>query len=172
MVISIKKGQRLRGVRSASKGARATVKTAAPKKINDLEDQHQIAAVQYLDKARFQHRSGELRPVLDYLMAIPNGGKRHITTARKLKAMGVKKGVSDLFLPVPMHGAPGFWIELKVADGKATADQLAWIDRMVDEGYAAIVVWGWVAAVRAIDSYLGGLYTAAGVRLKVDLLKG
>lgn len=172
MVISIKSGRRLRGVRSVSKGGRASVKTIVTKKSNDLEDQHQIAAIEYLDKARFRHRSGELRPVLDYLFAIPNGGKRHVAVAKKLKAMGVKRGVSDLFLPVPLHGACGFWIELKVADGKATADQLAWIDRMVEEGYAAIVVWGWVAAVRAIDSYLGGLYTAAGVRLKVDLLKG
>ena len=50
----------------------------------DLEHQVQVAICNYLD----------LRKVCYF--AIPNGGKRNIITASKLKAEGVKKGVPDL----------------------------------------------------------------------------
>lgn len=42
-------------------------------------------------------------PELRWLHAIPNGGQRDKITAGKLKAEGVKKGVLDVFLPLPMH---------------------------------------------------------------------
>ena len=40
------------------------------------------------------------------IFAIPNGGFRHITTAKKLQREGVKSGVPDLFIPVirPQYG--------------------------------------------------------------------
>lgn len=145
---------------------------ATRKKPDNKEERHQIYLIDYMDLAHFRHPDGSLRRVLDYLIAIPNGGQRHVAVAARLKAQGVKKGVSDMLLAFPLHEAHGLWIELKVDDNKPTAEQLAWIDRMVDAGYVAIVVWGWVSAVRAIDSYLGGLYTAAGVQLKVELLRG
>ena len=40
-------------------------------------------------------------PQLALIFAIPNGGKRHIGTARKLKAEGVRSGVPDIFLACP-----------------------------------------------------------------------
>lgn len=43
-------------------------------------------------------------PELRWLHAIPNGGYRDKATAGKLKAEGVKRGVSDIFLPLPMRG--------------------------------------------------------------------
>lgn len=43
-------------------------------------------------------------PELRWLHAIPNGGYRDKATAGKLKAEGVKRGVSDMFLPLPMKG--------------------------------------------------------------------
>ena len=41
-----------------------------------------------------------LHPELKLMYHIPNGGKRNITTARRLKAEGVKAGVPDIHLPV------------------------------------------------------------------------
>ena len=38
---------------------------------------------------------------LGLLFAIPNGGKRHVGTGRKLKAEGVKSGVPDIFFRCP-----------------------------------------------------------------------
>ena len=62
---------------------------------NDLEH---IEQVKLFNWAR-QNESMYLH--LSLLFAIPNGGHRHIGTARKLKAEGVKAGVPDCFLAVP-----------------------------------------------------------------------
>ncbi|NPU91411.1 MAG: VRR-NUC domain-containing protein [Gammaproteobacteria bacterium] len=145
--------------------AKAKVKRKPPA---NIEEREQIWLIQFMGLAYFRHTDGTLRPVLDYLVAIPNGGKRSKAIAGKLKAQGVKKGVSDLFLPVPLNERNGLWIEFKAAKGRATPEQLEWIDRMVDVGYLAMVIWGWKSAVEAIDAYLGGLYTAAGVKLKLE----
>ena len=59
-------------------------------------------------------------PELNLLFHIPNGGKRNITTAKRLKAEGVKAGVPDLFLPVSRGGFFGLFIEMKVGKNKTT----------------------------------------------------
>ena len=61
---------------------------------NDLEH---IEQVRLFNWAR-QNESTHLH--LSLLFAIPNGGKRHITTATRLKASGAKSGIPDIFLPV------------------------------------------------------------------------
>jgi hypothetical protein len=46
-------------------------------------------------------------PQLKRLVHIPNGGSRHKAEASKFKAMGMKPGFPDLFLPIPIakwHG--------------------------------------------------------------------
>jgi hypothetical protein len=47
------------------------------------------------------------------LLAVPNGGKRNVREAAKLKSMGVTAGVSDLILLVQRHGYGSLCIELK-----------------------------------------------------------
>lgn len=49
-------------------------------------------------------------PELERLYHIPNGGKRYATTAKRLKAEGVKAGVPDLCLPVPRGAYHGLQI--------------------------------------------------------------
>lgn len=96
----------------------------------------------------------------DWLIAIPNGGKRNIKEAARLKAHGVKAGVSDLFLPVPKHGFHGLWIELKAPKtatlpaGKPTAAQIDWLSRMAGQGYMAVLSIGWENAKITIEDYL------------------
>ena len=58
------------------------------------ESSHQIALM-----ANVAYHVGKY-PELKWLHAIPNGGLRDKITSGKLKAEGVKPGVSDLFLPV------------------------------------------------------------------------
>ena len=99
-------------------------------------------------------REGML-PELKWLFHIPNGGKRNPREAGRLKAMGVKSGVSDLFLPVPMGKYHGLWIEMKRQDGGHTsADQKKWIEDMRKNGYKAEVCRGWQEAARVIEQYL------------------
>jgi len=69
------------------------------------------------------------------IFAIPNGGFRSITTAARLKAEGVVKGVPDLFVP-----AWGLWIEMKrTVGGALSADQKDWIRYLQSCGYHCIV---------------------------------
>jgi len=102
----------------------------------------------------------KLYPELELLFAIPNGGSRHKAEAGKLKAMGVKAGVSDIFLPVTKSGCSGMWIELKrpvsvgKAKGIASDDQNIWLEKMRSQGYKGIVCYGWIEARDAILKYL------------------
>lgn len=96
----------------------------------------------------------------DYLFAIPNGGLRSRAQGAALKREGVKAGVSDLFLPVVRGGFAGLWIEMKAPmmgdkpAGKPTSEQIAWLSRMGEQGYAAVVCHGWIPAAETITSYL------------------
>lgn len=95
----------------------------------------------------------------EYLFAIPNGGKRNPKEAARMKGMGVKAGVSDVFLPIPMDGYHGLWIEMKANTKCKTSDlQKQWIEKMREKGYAAEVCYGWIDAKCLITSYLMGVH--------------
>ncbi len=51
-------------------------------------------------------------PLLRAIFAIPNGGHRHAAVAAKMKKEGVRRGVWDVFVPFPMHGFHGMFLEL------------------------------------------------------------
>jgi hypothetical protein len=97
-----------------------------------------------------------VHPELALLYHIPNGGKRTITTAKRLKAEGVKSGVPDIHLPVARRGYHGLYIELKRLQGNNTTEtQDYWIEALNDQGYLAIVCRGWNEASEKILDYLG-----------------
>ena len=94
-------------------------------------------------------------PELHLMHAIPNGGKRDIRTAAKLKAEGVKPGVPDIFLPVPRGGKHGLYIELKRRKGgTVSAAQEAWIRALTEQGYVCAVCHGAAAARDEILRYM------------------
>lgn len=95
-------------------------------------------------------------PELRLMFAIPNGGLRNKATAGRLKAEGVKTGVSDIFLPVPVMGKGGLWIELKrhPGAGAATDDQIQWLTDMRHQSFAACLCKGWECARDIIVDYL------------------
>jgi hypothetical protein len=119
--------------------------------MNHYESEHQRAVVDWASMASHHHITGKIG---DYLIAIPNGGARGKVEAVILKAEGVKAGVSDLFLAIPMGGFSGLWIEMKIKPNKVTDSQIAWITRMASVGYAAIVCWSCDEARAAILKYL------------------
>lgn len=73
---------------------------------------------------------------------------------RMLKRMGVKRGVYDFLLAIPLNGKAGLWIELKVGNTKPTKEQVEFGERKKKRGYEAVVVWGSQAAREAIKNYL------------------
>ena len=125
-----------------------------------LEKQSESAAQACLMTwAQFQ---ANLLPGIDLLHAIPNGGHRHIAVARKMKQEGVRAGVPDLGLPVARGGHHGLYSEMKaehkrpVKGGAGGVDpaQEVWIRRLNEEGFLAVVCWGWEEAARTIETYL------------------
>lgn len=94
------------------------------------------------------------------LFHVPNGGKRKKIEAAILKGMGVRAGVSDLFLAVPKRVTAsaefrgGMFIEMKAPDGRVTTEQNEFIAIVQRAGYAAIVCWSTDEAIRAIINYL------------------
>ena len=93
-------------------------------------------------------------PELGLMFAIPNGGKRDPVTAVRLRDEGVKPGVPDVCLPVARQGWHGLFIELKWGRNKTTDRQNEWLDRLMEQGYLAVVCYGWQEAMDVIRDYL------------------
>lgn len=73
------------------------------------------------------------------------------------KALGVRAGVSDFFVPFPCSDKHGLWIELKRKKGsKVTPEQLDWLAKMRNLGYAGHIAYGCVHAIKLIEDYLKG----------------
>lgn len=94
------------------------------------------------------------RPELALLFAIPNGGKRHVAVARKLKAEGVKAGVPDICLPVARFPWRALYIELKHGHNTATLEQKKWLLLLTQAGNRAEVAYEFEGAKALIEEYL------------------
>lgn len=93
-------------------------------------------------------------PEMKLLFAIPNGGKRPISTAKRMKAEGQKSGVPDICLPVPCGEFHGLYIEMKVNKNKPSANQIWWIEQLQKQGYRVDVCYSWGEAVKVITRYM------------------
>lgn len=99
-------------------------------------------------------------PFLSFIFAIPNGGARHPAVAGKLKAEGVKRGVSDICLPFPtsartMFQYCGGYIEVKAGKNKATPEQIAFLEFVRSQGYFGQVCTGADEVLDTIEEYCG-----------------
>lgn len=118
------------------------------------EDAHQAALLAWAHVATGMH------PDLAFLVHVPNGGKRGKLEACRLKRQGVKRGYPDLLLDVARGGYHGLRIELKATRGDlgrapvVSPEQSAWIRRLREQGYCALVCEGWEAARDALLIYL------------------
>ncbi len=95
-------------------------------------------------------------PELELLHAIPMGGKRPISVAKRMKAAGAKKGLLDMCLPVARGGYHGLYIELKVTGGRVTKEQRWWIEKLGEQGYRVEVCYDCQTALDVLVDYLGG----------------
>ena len=96
-------------------------------------------------------------PQLRLLYHVPNGGSRHPAEAAHMKAQGVKPGVPDICLPVPVGRYAALYIELKrKRGGRVSEEQRGWIEALNRAGNRAVVCRGWDEAREEIVRYLGG----------------
>ncbi len=106
--------------------------------MRDLEHQIQVGCVNWF---RLQYPN-----LLIY--AIPNGSKRNLITAVKLKAEGVVSGVPDLHIPVARHGYHGLYIEMKNGKkGVVSQNQKDIMKKLTEEGYRCEVC-------RSLDDFM------------------
>jgi hypothetical protein len=94
---------------------------------------------------------------LQLIYAHLNGIRTTLGNAIKHKNAGAKKGIPDLFLPVPSGGFHGMYIEMKKEKGGTiSSEQKVWISLLKQQGYEAIVCRGADEAKQAIENYLYG----------------
>lgn len=76
--------------------------------------------------------------------AIPNGGGRSKREAGRFKAEGVRPGVSDIFCALPSvpKKKAGLWIEMKSMTGRASREQVDWLNEGDALGYQGAVCHG------------------------------
>lgn len=123
-----------------------------------IEHEHQIALIHWARRVRIPQGT-DVTPgafVADYLLAIPNGGRRSPREGARLKAEGVKPGVSDLLLPLRRGGFAGLWLELKAPGEKPSKVQREWLEKMHAAGYLATWCDDWGKAALVITDYLDG----------------
>ena len=129
------------------------------------EDNAHMEVIRWADSPAVR----DLYPDLHWLFHPANGGNRDPATAGRMKAMGVRRGVPDLILPVPRGRFCGLAIELKVWKGSPdpadpsdptkyrtmpSANQLDWLSHLTTAGWSTSVQWGAPAAIEALREYL------------------
>ena len=83
-----------------------------------IEEDIQSACIQWFDL--------QFPAFRNILYAIPNGGKRNIREAARLKKNGVRAGISDLILLRSNGVYNSLCIEMKAPGGKQTEKQKEW----------------------------------------------
>lgn len=92
---------------------------------------------------------------LALMHAIPNGGSRNPIEARNLRLQGVRAGIPDIFLPCARKGHHGLYIELKrLKGGRVSVEQKKMILALQEQGYKAVVCYGWEEAANVIKEYM------------------
>ena len=104
--------------------------------------------------------SWEHPEVYKMLTKIEQGGSRGAAESAKLKKLGLKAGVPDYALFLPMGKFHGLFIEMKRPDG-ATANkavvsdaQQEWIHNLREHNYAAYVCYSAEEALGTVKKYL------------------
>lgn len=82
--------------------------------------------------ALFDYLALALRPELE-ARAVPNGEKRHIRVASRLKAEGVRRGTPDIFICLPEGKVA--WLEMKAAKGSLSPEQKAFREKVEALGH-------------------------------------
>jgi hypothetical protein len=86
---------------------------------------------------------------------IPNEGKRSLSYGKKLKDLGLRQGVSDLFIAMPNHTFCGAWIEVKTKKGKLSFYQEKFLIDMKSQNYFTSVCRSIEEGIQTIKWYCG-----------------
>jgi hypothetical protein len=108
-----------------------------------------MRAEQQIQRAIVQHLRQRSAPGVVFIH-VPNGGKRKPIEAAIFKGLGVRRGASDLLL---WHTGRSYAMELKAPGGRATDDQLKFLDDMDKAGALTCLVEGLDAALATLQGW-------------------
>ena len=114
------------------------------------EAQHQMAVFKWSKQPSIRDKWPELA-LLHHIKNETTDGAKQVAIDR---AMGVKKGVPDLHLPIAMGQYHGLYIEMKTDTGRASEEQKWWGEHLLAAGNMWEVCHGWKSAVRVIEWYM------------------
>lgn len=124
-----------------------TTHKQATRKHKEEEHRIQCACVRWF-RLQYPQLNGRL-------FAVPNGGRRDVTTAAKLKAEGVVAGVADLILLKSNHDYGALLIEMKTLKGRQRDSQKQWQNLVCADGeYKYVVCHSFDDFKREVDDYL------------------
>lgn len=89
-----------------------------------------------------------------FLYHVPNESVGGYGWMIRNRQMGMRKGVPDLVLPIPMRGFHGLYIEMKTEKGRLSAEQKRWADALKTFGYCMEVAHGWEEAKDVLSWYM------------------
>ena len=92
--------------------------------------------------------------IAPYAFHIPNERKTSKQHGYKLKKMGVKPGVSDVFIAIGCPQYHGLFIELKAGKNKPTPQQEEFLLNMMSQNYYATWCIGADDAIKTIQRYV------------------
>lgn len=114
----------------------------------------------YFSWLHYQKFNGER--VGDYAFAVPNGSYLHGSIAQRaiqgnaLRRQGVRVGVPDVFIEIPIAPYHGLRIEFKRIGGPGPKeDQVRWHTKLMKMGYAVFTAYGFAQARVFTQQYLG-----------------
>lgn len=113
------------------------------------EAQEQIAVIKWTQQSSIRN----LFPDLKLLFHVPNENK-DVKQVKIAKALGVKKGVPDLFLPVARGDYHGLAIEMKAETGRPSEAQKWWVRELANQGWKAMVCHGHDEAIAVLTWYM------------------
>lgn len=94
--------------------------------------------------------------IYEYMLAVPNAGKRTKRERGNLLSEGLKKGVPDIFVEKAKGSYHGLRIELKKSLGSTndvTPGQWGWLEKYEQEGFQACVAIGYRECIVLICQY-------------------
>lgn len=112
--------------------------------MKELEHQLQVSCIKWF---RLKYR-GHL------IYSIPNGGKRNIIIAAKLKSEGVVSGIPDLHIPIANRFYHGLYIEMKVKPNTPTDNQETIMNQLRVNGYKCEVCYSLDEFISVVTNYL------------------
>jgi hypothetical protein len=112
--------------------------------MKEQEHQLQVSCIKWF---RLQYR-GRL------IYAIPNGSKRNIVTATKLKAEGVTKGIPDIHIPIANRFYHGLYIEMKIKPNSPTTSQKEMMNQLHTNGYKCSVCYSLEDFMSVVNEYM------------------